>query len=209
MKKEQINDEFKEKLRRTYLSAEEKNFYMITKAYIQTVEGQRNLEGKMTEEIWEEWKKRGMMTASMQRNLKMAHTCLKKFIYEIECNMNQDEMKRLKKQSDKSYYKFIDDYTAQKLMRDIRSNLQYAVLQRDQFEDVMEEIAQVRCVGCKDDYRQCSIHKALDDASVPYCSEEPNCPYAADLSKFSLKEKKHIEELKEKLHKKNQFYKEA
>lgn len=97
----------------------------------------------------------------------------------------------------------------QKLMRDIGSNLQYAVLQRDQFSDIMEEIAQVRCVGCKDDYRQCSIHKALDDASVPYCGEEPNCPYAADLSKFSLKEKKHIEELKEKLHKKNQFYKEA
>ena len=80
---------------------------------------------------------------------------------------------------------------------------------RDKDHNVEEEIAQVRCVGCKDDYRQCSIHKALDDASVPYCGEEPNCPYAADLSKFSLKEKKHIEELKEKIHKKNQFYKEA
>ncbi|WP_430855986.1 hypothetical protein [Clostridium paraputrificum] len=68
---------------------------MISKAFIQTVEGQRNLDGRITSEIWSEWSKRGMITPGMQKNLKMVHTYLKKFCYELEENINLHELYKL------------------------------------------------------------------------------------------------------------------
>nr|WP_243174240.1 DUF5651 domain-containing protein [Clostridium cadaveris] len=92
-------------------------------------------------------------------------------------------------------------------MRDLNDHIQYAIIEREKFEDVLEDIAQVRCVGCEKDYRECSIYSLLDDISTPYCGEQPNCPYAADLSQFTQEQLKYVEEKKEKLRKKNQFYK--
>ncbi|EES49660.1 hypothetical protein NE172_01925 [Clostridium botulinum] len=43
----------------------------------------------------------------------------------------------------------------------------------------------------------------LDDISIPYMGEQPNCPYAADLSECSSKQLKHIEKLKKKINSKN------
>lgn len=180
---------------------------MISKAFIQTIDGQRNLDNKITEEIWVEWSKRGMITPVMQKNLKLVHTYLKKFCYEIEENLNSHELKKLNKQLRKFDYKLIDDYTVKKLMRNIQDNMKYIAIERDKFLDILEDIAAVRCVGCKRDYRECVIYKALDDISTPYLGEEPNCPYAADLSLCSNKQKKSIEIMKKELHKKNKFYK--
>lgn len=159
-------------LKREYLNAEEKNFYMISKAFIQTIDGQRNLNGRITEEIWSEWEKRGMITPNMKKNLKLVRTYLKKFCYEIEENLNEVELKKLNKQIMKFDYKLIDDYTVRKLMRDINDNMRYIVIERDKFLDVLEDVAAVRCVGCNDDYKTCSIYKALDDISTPYLGEK-------------------------------------
>ena len=104
-------------------------------------------------------------------------------------------------------YKLIDDYSVKKIMRDLNDHIQYAIIEREKFEDVLEDIAQVRCVGCEKDYRKCPIYSLLDDISTPYCGEQPNCPYAADLSQFTQEQLKYVEEKKEKLRKKNQFYK--
>lgn len=194
-------------LKRDYLTSEEKNFYMISKEYLQSIEGQRNLDNKISEEVWVEWKKRGMMTPVMQKYLKLAHTYLKKFCYELEGNLNSHERIKLNKQLMKFDYKLIDDYSVKKIMRDLNDHIQYAIIEREKFEDVLEDIAQVRCVGCEKDYRECSIYSLLDDISTPYCGEQPNCPYAADLSQFTQEQLKYVEEKKEKLRKKNQFYK--
>lgn len=194
------------KLKRTYLNTEEKNFYMISKAFIQTIDGQRNLNNRITEEIWSEWEKRGMITPDMRKNLKLVRTYLKKFCYEIEENLDDVELKKLNKQLMKFDYKLIDDYTVKKLMRDINDRLKYVVMERDKFIDVIEDIAQVRCVGCNDDYKTCSIYKALDDISTPYLGEKINCPYAADLSDCSKEQKIHIDNLKKDMKKKNKFY---
>lgn len=140
-------------LKREYLNAEEKNFYMISKAFIQTIDGQRNLNGRITEEIWSELEKRGMITPNMKKNLKLVRTYLKKFCYEIEENLNEVELKKLNKQIMKFDYKLIDDYTVRKLMRDINDNMRYIVIERDKFLDVLEDVAAVRCVGCNDDYK--------------------------------------------------------
>lgn len=180
---------------------------MISKAFIQTIEGQRNLDNKITSDIWVEWSKRGMITPGMQKNLKLVHTYLKKFCYEIEENLNSHELSKLNKQLMKFDYKLIDDYTVKKLLRDVNDHIKYAVIEREKLEDVLVDIAEVRCVGCKSDYRGCAIYKLLDDISTPYLGEEPNCPYAADLSEFTPEQKKKVEETKKRLHKKNKYYK--
>ncbi|MDB2089416.1 DUF5651 domain-containing protein [Clostridium paraputrificum] len=196
------------RLKREYLNSEEKNFYMISKAFIETIEGQRNLDNKITSDIWVEWSKRGMITPGMQKNLKLVHTYLKKFCYEIEENLNSHELSKLNKQLMKFDYKLIDDYTVKKLLRDVNDHIKYAVIEREKLEDVLVDIAEVRCVGCKSDYRGCAIYKLLDDISTPYLGEEPNCPYAADLSEFTPEQKKKVEETKVRLKKKNRYYKE-
>ena len=114
-------------LKRDYLSSEEKNFYMVAKAFVQYLEGERNLDNKRTEEVWEEWSKRGMATKEMSKNLKLVRTYLKKFCYEVEENLSDQELKKLNKQLMKFDYKLVDDYTLKKLMRDINDNLKYIV----------------------------------------------------------------------------------
>lgn len=194
------------KLKRGYLNVEEKNFYFIAKAFIQYVEGERNLENKRTNEIWIEWERRGMITPEMSKNLKLVRTYLKKFCYEIEENLDDNEKKRLSRMLMKFDYRLIDDYTLKKLFRDMEDRYQYAVIEREKFVNVMEDIAQVRCVGCTRDYRSCDIHKVFEDINTPYLGEEPNCPYACNLELKGSDEKR-VNELKARLKKNNKFYK--
>ncbi len=194
------------KLKRGYLNVEEKNFYMIAKAFIQYVEGERNLENKRTNEVWIEWKKRGMITSDMAKNLKLTRTYLKKFCYEIEEHLDENEKKRLAKQVMKFDYRLIDDYTLKKLFRDMNDRYQYVVMERDKFVDIIEDIAQVRCVGCTSDYKNCAIHKALEDINTPYLGEEPNCPYACNLE-LKQDDDERVKKIKARLRKNNKFYK--
>lgn len=195
----------KNQLKRDYLNAEEKNVYMISKAYIQLLNGERNLKGKMTKEVWAEWSDRGMITPEMQKNLKLARTYINKFCSELEENLNEYENTRLQKQLLKFDYKLIDDFTARKLMRDFRDKLNYAVIPRENFEETLENICEVNCVGCQKSYRDCAIHHMFDEILIPYCGEEPNCPYASRMDKLTKAEKKHVEELRATLKKKNMF----
>lgn len=195
-------------LKREYLKAEEKNFYMIAKAFIQSINGERNLEGTITDEIWDEWGKRGMCTTSMKKNLKLVKTYLKKFCYEIEENLSKIEMERLNKQLNKFDYRLVDDYTFQKLMRDMTNNMQYAVIDRCRLAPILEDIAAVRCVGCTCNYEKCDLYKMLDDISVAFVKEEPNCPYACNLSEYTEEELKNIERLKKTINKRKSVIKE-
>lgn len=185
-------------LRRDYLTAEEKNFYMISKAFIQYCDGLRSLEpSNGCNKVWEDWKARGMLTGEMQGNLKRVYTYLRKFCYELEVNLSKTEQEILKKRIDKFDYKLIDDYTVKKLLRDVSNNMKYAVIERDKFEPIIQDIAAVRCVGCTCNYEKCPLFKMLDDINVPYVKEEPNCPYACNLSDYTEEELKDIEHLKD------------
>lgn len=185
-------------LRRDYLTAEEKNFYMISKAFLQYCDGLRSLNpSDGCNKVWEDWKSRGMLTGEMQGNLKRVYTYLRKFCYELEVNLSKTEQEILKKRIDKFDYKLIDDYTVQKLLRDVSNNMKYAVIERDKFEPVLQDIAAVRCVGCTYNYEKCPLYKMLDDISVPYVKEEPNCPYACNLDEYTEEELKNIEHLKD------------
>jgi hypothetical protein len=180
---------------------------MVAKAFIQMLNRERNLNGKITNELWTEWEERGMITPSMKKHIKLVRTYLNKFCYELEENLNGYENEKLKKQLRKFDYKIIDDFTLKKLMRNIKDNMRYAVIEREKFEDTLEMIVEVNCVGCTKDYNDCPIHKMLDDIMVTYCSEESNCPYAVDLGRLTSEEKESIEKTKQNLHKKNMFYK--
>ncbi len=178
---------------------------MVAKAFIQMLNGERNLSGKVTNELWTEWEERGMITPSMKKNIKLVRTYLNKFCYEVEENLNDYENEKLKKQLMKFDYKLVDDFTLKKLMRDISDHMKYAVIEREKLEDTLEIIVEVNCVGCIKEYKSCSIHKMLDDIMVPYCSEQNNCPYAVDLSELAPEEKESIEKTKQFLSKKNMF----
>ena len=184
-------------LKRDYLNLEEKNFYMITKAYIQMVQGERNLENIVQGDVWDEWKKRGMITPGMQRALKTANTNLKKFCAELEDNLSFTTTDKLNKQLAKFDYKLVDDYTLQKLFRDANDRIKYAVMDREKLEPILQDVAAVRCVGCKCNYEKCPLFKMLDDIETPYVGEEPNCPYAANLDKFTDEELKNIQRMKD------------
>lgn len=194
-------------LKRSYLTAEEKNFYMIAKAFIQYVDGTRNLENKIRDKVWIEWSKRGMITPSMQKNLKLVKTYLYKFCNELEGNLNQAEKERLGKQINKFDYKLIDDYTVKKMLRDVQDKIQYAVMEREKFQNIMVDIAEVRCVGCTRDYVGCEIHDILVDICTPYVGECPNCPFACDLSDLSDSDIEKINNLKARLKSKNRYFK--
>lgn len=45
-------------LKRQYLTAEEKNFYMIAKAFIEMMNGKRNLQEIVKDEVWTDWENR-------------------------------------------------------------------------------------------------------------------------------------------------------
>lgn len=185
-------------LKRDYLTAEEKNFYMISKAFLQYCDGLRSLEpSNGCNKVWEDWKARGMLTTEMQGNLKRVYTYLRKFCTELEINLSKTEQEILKKRVDKFDYKLIDDYTVKKLLRDVSNNMKYAVIERDKFEPILQDIAAVRCVGCKCNYEKCPLYKMLDDIMVPYVKEEPNCPYACNLDDYTEEELKEIQRLKD------------
>lgn len=184
-------------LKRDYLNVEEKNFYMVTKAYIQMIQGERMLDNKsIGVDIWDDWNNRGMITPSMKKSLKMAHTYLKKFVYELEDNLSDIQNEKLNKSIKKFDYKIIDDYTLSKLMRNLEDHVKYAVFERDKLDPILQDIAAVRCVGCTCDYKKCPLFKALDDIETPYVREESNCPYAANLDTFSEKDLNNIQQMK-------------
>lgn len=187
-------------LKRRYLNATEKNFYLVAEAFIQMINGQRNFDNKVSDTVWEEWKKHGMITPSMQKDLKLTKTYLFKFCDELRSYLDKEQLYKLDKQLMNFDYRIVDDYSFQKLLRDINDHYQYVVMKRDAFVDILEDVAQVRCVNCQKDYKSCPLYKALDDIGTPYCGEEPNCPYAANLE-LSRRDRKDIKKIEEKVKK--------
>jgi len=183
------------KFTRGYLNADEKNFYMVAKLFIQMINGEKNVNNQITNELWVEWKKRGMLTEGMQKHIKLVKSYLIKFCNDIEENIDDAERRKLEKQLIKFEFRLVDDFTVKKLYRDHKNN-KYIVIEREKFNPIIEELAEIKCIGCKEDYKTCCLYKAFDDISLGRVEEESNCPYAVDLSKCKPNEVKRIEEVK-------------
>lgn len=193
--------------KRGYLNREEENFLMVSKAFIQMINGLRNLDNRITGPVWEEYEKRGMITPSMQKSIKMVNTYLNKFTDELQLNLDQRENKRIEKKLMKFDFKIVDDYTMQRLFRDIKDRQKYITMDRNKFMDILEPVSGVECVGCKKDYKSCQLCKAFEDICIPHIGEKENCPYATDLSEFTPEQKKDYEELVARLKINNKFMK--
>lgn len=193
--------------KRGYLNKSEENFYLVAKSFIQMIEGTRSFDNKVTEEVWTEWGKRGMLTPIMKKSIKMVHTYLRKFVYEIETNLNKETTEKLRKKSYKFDFRIIDDYSLKKIYRDISNKHEFVTMKREYFLGMLEIIAEVKCVGCNEDYRKCELCKALDDINIGHVGEKDNCPYAADLVDYNEEQQEQIKLVKKKLKEKNKFYK--
>ena len=172
------------KLRRGYLNSKEEGFYIMLEvalAYIsgETKETDIELNNKKTGEMIETFENAGMFTSSSKKNLKTGITLIKKFLEETYNNLDQTTQKRLDKKTNTFNISYVDKYTAEKLERDINNKTKYAVIDRELFNDIIEDIADVRCVNCHKNYEECSLYKVLEDSLTP-AEGTGNCPYSCE-----------------------------
>ena len=151
-------------------------------AYIsgETEETNIELNNKKTVDMIETFENAGMFTSSSKKNLKTGITFIKKFLKETYDNLDQTTQKRLDKKTKTFNISYVDKYTAEKLERDINNKTKYAVIDRELFNDIIEDIADVRCVNCHKNYEECSLYKVLEDSLTP-AEGTGNCPYSCEL----------------------------
>ena len=173
------------KLRRGYLNSKEEVFYIMLEAALAYISGGTEetdieLNNKKTVDMIEAFENAGMFTSSSKKNLKTGITFIKKFLEETYNNLDQTTQKRLDKKTNTFNISYVDKYTAEKLERDINNKTKYAVIDRELFNDIIEDIADVRCVNCHKNYEECSLYKVLEDSLTP-AEGTGNCPYSCEL----------------------------
>ena len=173
------------KLRRGYLNSREEGFYIMLVAALDHISGETEetdieLNNKKTVDMIEAFENAGMFTSSSKKNLKTGITFIKKFLEETYNNLDQTTQKRLDKKTKTFNISYVDKYTAEKIERDINNKTKYAVIDRELFNDIIEDIADVRCVNCHKNYEECSLYKVLEDSLTP-AEGTGNCPYSCEL----------------------------
>lgn len=164
-----------------YLNRDEKNQIVTLMAVAQQIEGIRTLTGKEGKPIWEAWKDRGFLTKDEGKSIKTAHTYLLKFFKSVLNRVNSREEGLILKQLAKFDFKIIDDFTINKIFRDITNRMQNAVVPRVQFENWCSEIMSCNCKGCQKHWDKCELYTVFEDNFVPeggYNLE--NCKYSYD-----------------------------
>jgi hypothetical protein len=164
-----------------YLNATEKNQLMVLMSVLQLMNGERNggIDGPKISAMLEDWDKRGNMTKEEHKNLKMANTYLSKFCTSVMNRLAPEEKEKLHKRLIKFDFRLVDDYTLKKIYRDINNHMVNAVIPRDMFYKWCEEIMDVNCNGCNENWKKCELHKVLEENFVPESTwNKNNCRYA-------------------------------
>ena len=194
-------------LRRGYLSSTEFNTYMVLNSVTQMLDGRRTIDNKRHEEFWKEMTKKGMMTSEMQKNLKLAYTYLNKFLNQMYEELDKPTQTKIDKHAETFDFKLVDDYTLKKIMGNLAKHMETITLSRAEFEDVIEDVAELNCVGCEKDYKACKLYKVLDDCLLNQGEGTGKCPYSCDLTKMSRRERKRYAELVSRCKAKNVYLK--
>ena len=194
-------------LKRGYLSSAEFNTYMVLNSVTQMLDGRRTIDNKRHEEFWKEMTKKGMMTSEMQKNLKLAYTYLNKFLNQMYEELDKPTQTKIDKHAGAFDFKLIDDYTLKKIMGDLAKHMETITLSRAEFEDIIEEVAELNCVGCEKDYKACKLYKVLDDCLLNQGEGTGKCPYAADLGEYTRSQRKKRGDLISRLKSKNIYFK--
>lgn len=168
-----------EKLRRGYLNAKEENFYMMAKVMSMLLNGSTDCtEGG--DSMLQTFERTGMLTKDTKRSLKMCMTYLDKFLTDTYLLLDDREQKKIIKKSLGFNLKFIDNYEAEKLNRDIADKKKYVSVKRNIFENVIDILGQ-ECVNCTKNYKQCSLYDLFEDTLTIGNGECNNCKYACKL----------------------------
>lgn len=173
------------KFPRKYLNSKEEGYYLMLEvalAYIngETEEGGVKLNNQKLGNMIEMFEKAGMFTTTSKRNLKTGITFIRKFLDETYNNLDQTTQKRLDKKTNTFNISYVDKYTAEKIERDINNKTKFAVIDRELFNDIIEDIAEVRCVNCHKNYEKCELYKVLEDSLTP-AEGNGNCPFSAEI----------------------------
>ena len=168
-----------EKLKRQYLNSKEENFYMMAKVMSMLLNGSTDCtEGG--DSMLQTFERTGMLTKDTKRSLKMCMTYLDKFLGETYFLLDNREQKKITRKSLGFNLKFINDYEAEKLNRDIADKKKYVSIKRELFEEVADILGQ-ECVNCTKDYRKCKLYDVFEDTLTVGNGECKNCKYACRL----------------------------
>lgn len=165
------------KFKRTYLNKIEENYFLMLICLLKFTKG--DIEDCKDKGMLKEFEDNKMFTSSSHKNYKLGMTYLKKFIEETYNNLDKYTQDKIYKRSEKFRLKFISDYEYNKFCREINDKNKYAVMKREDFEEIIEDIAQVRCVNCTKNYCECNIYNVLDESlKLEGNGTESNCKYA-------------------------------
>lgn len=154
-------------IKRNYLNRDEKNIMMSIMAVAQLIEGVRSLTGKERKPLWIDWKERNFLTKVESKYIKMAHTYMIKFFKEVMSRLDERENDTLLKQLIKFDFKIVDDFTIQKIFRGMGDKMVNAVVPRQQFENICEEIMLIKCKDCNKESKDCKLRIVFEDNFVP------------------------------------------
>ena len=163
--------------KRKYLNRIEENYFLMTACLMLFINGQS--EGCNDKGMLKEYEDNKMFSSSTHKNFKLGMTYIKKFLQETFDNLDKPTQDRIKKKTNKFLIKFINQYEYNKFQREINDKNKYAVLEREEFEEIIEDIAEVRCVNCTKEYCDCNIYPVLDySLKLEGNGTEKNCKYA-------------------------------
>lgn len=162
-----------------YLNADEKNQMMVFMSILQIMNGNRGINGPKIITVLEDWSKRGNLTKDEHRSLKFAGTYLTKFCESVYDRLDDREKKQIDKRLQKFDFRLVDDYTLQKIYREMKDRMVNAVVPRELFYKWCEEIMECNCKGCTKDWKECELHEVFEENFVPESTwNKKNCRYA-------------------------------
>lgn len=164
---------------RSYLNKIEENYYLMLACLILFLSGR--YEGSTDNGLLEIFEEGKMLNPSSKRNYKTGITYLGKFLKETYDNLDKETQIKIFKKTEKFNLKFTDKYDIEKFERNIEDKNKYAVMEREAFEDLIEDIADIRCKNCNKDYRNCSLYNVLDESLKLEEGTKDNCKYSCDL----------------------------
>lgn len=164
---------------RKYLNKREENYYLMLACLMLFIHGE--YEGSTDKGLLEVFEESKMLTPSSKRNYKTGITYIKKFLNEVFESLDQPTKEKIIKKTEKFNLKFVDKYGIEKFERDIEDKNKYAAIERETFEDLIEDIAEVRCKNCNRDYKTCKLYNVLDESLRLEEGEKDNCKYSCDL----------------------------
>jgi hypothetical protein len=179
-----------------YLSAKERNDF-LTIMYMVI----------MQDRMLKSWVSKGALTKEEITLLKKSRTWTNKFNEKVKSRLSRKEVEYTDKKIDKFDVRFFDDYTIQKIFRDMSNRLENATIPRPYFTRWCEEIMDVNCRQCTKSHCECYLNEMFEENLVESDTGEelPNCRYAytskrprysaKEISDYMLDPRKPIEEV--------------